>query len=76
MRKKGRKKNLDSVEFFALIFLYSELLALIVVFISIVFSLDALSSFSPFPLLWVLCIRHWDHYTSAKANCSFNNDRA
>lgn len=69
----GKKKNLDSVEFFALIFLYSEFLALIIVFISVVFSLDALSSFSSLPLLWVLCITHWDHDTSKKASGSFHD---
>lgn len=71
----GKKKNLDGVEFFALIFLYSELLALIVVLISVVFSLDALSSLPSLPLLWVLCITHWDHDTSERASGSFH-DRA
>lgn len=73
---KIREEHLDSVEFFALVFLNSELLALIVIFIAVVFSLNSLSSFSSLPLLWVLCRTHWDHYTLVKARCSFHNERA
>lgn len=71
--RKIMEENLDGVEFFAFIFLHSELLALVVVFVAVVFSLNSLSSFSSLPLLWVLCLTQWDHYALIKTGCSFYN---
>lgn len=48
--------NLDGLEFFAFIFLLSELLSAVVLLIPVVLSLHTLSPLSSLPFLRVLCI--------------------